>query len=64
MHDETWVERHKPDISITSVQQGHPVIILNEGNFMYGNSSISYYDASSRKVQNDVFYNQNGFPTG
>lgn len=64
MHDETWVERHKPDISITSVQQGHPVIILNEGNFMYGNSSISYYDASSRKVQNDVFYNQNGFPLG
>ena len=45
MNDETWVDRHKPGISLEDIRQGHPVIILNEGNFMYGNASISYYDA-------------------
>jgi len=64
MNDETWVDRHKPGISLDDVRQGHPVIILNEGNFMYGNSSLSYYDASSRQVWNDVFYNQTGSPLG
>ncbi len=64
MNDETWVARHKPDIPVTEVSEGHPVIILNEGNFMYGNSSISYYDAATGKLWNDVFYNQNGSPLG
>ncbi len=64
MKDENWTDRHKPDIRMTEMESGHPVIILNEGNFMYGNSSVSYYDAASGKLVNDVFYNQNGFPLG
>jgi hypothetical protein len=64
MRDETWVSRNKPNISADDLESGHPVIILNEGNFMYGNSSISYYDASTGKLWNDVYYNQNGSPLG
>ena len=64
MNDETWADRRKPNISVEDIRRGHPVVILNEGNFMYGNASISYYDAKSRRLWNDVFYNQNGFPLG
>ncbi len=64
MDDELWTERNKPGITVGSLKTGHPVIILNEGNFTYGNASLSYYDAQKRKLRNDVFYNQNGFPLG
>ena len=64
MNDETWVDRKKPDIPVSDMRSGQPVIILNEGNFMYGNASVTYYDAASRKVWNDVYYNQNGSPLG
>ena len=40
------------------------VYILNEGNFMFGNSSLSFYDPQSKKVRNDVFQARNGAPLG
>lgn len=40
------------------------LFICNEGNFQYGNGSLSYYDPTSRTVQNDVFYRANGFRPG
>lgn len=40
------------------------VIILNEGNFTYSNAAMSHYDPQTGKLENQVFYNANGFPLG
>jgi hypothetical protein len=40
------------------------VYILNEGNFMYGNSSLSFYDPAAKRVYNQVFQARNGAPLG
>jgi hypothetical protein len=63
MDDELWKDRNKPNLAVSEVMSDG-VIILNEGNFMYGNASLSYYNSSSRKCINDVFYQQNGIPLG
>ncbi|MDZ7737850.1 MAG: YncE family protein [Bacteroidales bacterium] len=57
--DELW-DRDTESIS------GSPggLFIVNEGNFMYNNASLSYYDTESRKVYNDIFFNTNGLPLG
>lgn len=40
------------------------LFVVNEGNFMYGNGSLSYYDISSGTVENDVFSRSNGISLG
>ncbi len=42
----------------------HDVFIINQGNFGYGNSSLSYYDPVAKTVINNVFYGTNGLPLG
>lgn len=39
---------------------GNVLFITNEGNFQYGNASLSYYDMETEKVENNVFYRANG----
>jgi len=43
---------------------GDGVFILNEGNFTWGNGTISYYSYDSSKIYNDVFFRINERPLG
>ena len=43
---------------------GSGLFILNEGNFQYGNATLSYYDPAARKVENEVFYRANAMRLG
>lgn len=40
------------------------VFIVNEGNYLYGNGSLSYYDSNSKEVINSVYSLANGVPLG
>jgi len=40
------------------------LFIINEGNFMYDNASVSYYSIDSMKISNEVFYKVNKVPVG
>lgn len=45
-----------------SLYQG--LFILNEGNFTYANSSLSYYDIETGTVENNIFFKANNAPIG
>ncbi len=53
------VETVFPDINI---EEG--VLIACEGNFMYGNGSLSFYDYNNRTVIKNFFYGRNNAPLG
>jgi DNA-binding beta-propeller fold protein YncE len=40
------------------------VFIVNEGNYLYGNSSLSYYDIDTKEVVSEIFSLANGIPLG
>lgn len=40
------------------------LIVLNEGNYMYGNASLSFYNPDSKSAENEVFARANGFKLG
>ncbi len=40
------------------------LFITNEGNFQYGNATLSYYDPETKQVENEVFRRANGFKLG
>lgn len=40
------------------------LFICNEGNFQYGNATLSFYDAATNKVENEVFFRANGIKLG
>ncbi len=43
---------------------GSGLFITNEGNFQYGNATLSYYDPTTRSVENEVFFRANGMKLG
>lgn len=43
---------------------GDGLFITNEGNFQYGNATLSYYDPATNTVENEVFYRANGMKLG
>jgi hypothetical protein len=52
------------DIPLKKYQENEGVFILNEGNYTYGNASLSFYNPSTREVSNQIFSSTNGFPVG
>ncbi len=65
----SWQACMDDDALWQTLEPGHSpspqgVFIVNEGNFMYGNASLSYYDPAEKEVFNDVFFNSNGVPLG
>lgn len=53
---------YRPIKEFSSNDQG--VFVVCEGNFMYGNASLSYYNKIDKSVENAVFFNANGIPLG
>ncbi len=43
---------------------GRGLFVVNEGNFMYGNASLSWYDPASLHVENEIFARVNGMNLG
>ncbi len=43
---------------------GSGLFIVNEGNFQYGNATLSYYDPATGRVDNEVFFRANGMKLG
>lgn len=52
------------EIPLKKYQEEEGVFILNEGNYTYGNASLSFYNRENREVSNQIFKNTNGFPVG
>ncbi len=44
--------------------QGEGMFILNEGNFMAGNGTVSFYSLETGEIYNDLFRTMNGRPLG
>lgn len=52
--------RDTEDFTVT----GSGLFITNEGNFQYGNASLSFYQPRTGKVENEVFFRANGMKLG
>ncbi len=60
MEDDLLWNLENPDYN----QSSKGIFIVNEGNFTYGNASLSYYDIETNEVYQDVFYTTNTLPLG
>lgn len=54
----------KDPVPQNDVTIGKGVFVINEGNFTYANSSLTFYDPVMDTVANNLFYRVNGAPIG
>lgn len=50
--------------SLKNFYEEEGVFILNEGNFTFGNASLSFYNPSTQQISNHIYSKTNGFPIG
>ena len=56
--------KKKPPEAPVEYKKSNGVFICNEGNYTYGNASLSFYEPETKTVENQIFYNANDFPLG
>ena len=44
--------------------EGKGLFVINEGNFNYGNATLSYYNPTTKSVENEIFYRANAMKLG
>jgi len=54
----------KKDNTFQLYELSEGILINNEGNFQWGNASVSFFDALTNEMQNNVFQNANNRPLG
>ena len=57
-----WEYGFEEEFNISDSTEG--LFITNEGNFQYGNATLSYYDPTTKQIENEVFYRANGMKLG
>ena len=45
-------------------QSGEGLFIVCEGNFQYGNATLSFYDPATNYIENEIFFRANGMKLG
>jgi DNA-binding beta-propeller fold protein YncE len=58
------MDEHSMQVSPVDLFGSRGVFVVNEGNYLYGNSSLSYYNVDTKEVINHIFMLANGFPLG
>lgn len=57
-------ETISPEQPPVQPNEGNGVFIVNEGNYMFSNASLSYYNPKDSTIENQVFNRTNGFKLG
>ncbi|MBR6630417.1 MAG: YncE family protein [Alistipes sp.] len=57
-----WEYGLEEEFDISTSERG--LFICNEGNFQYGNATLSYYDPTTKTVENEIFYRANAMKLG
>lgn len=57
-------DSEEPNTDQLTFKDQKGVFVLNEGNFMQGNGSISFCPLKNDSIVNDIFYSANQLPTG
>lgn len=60
MNDAEWAKRHQN----FDQEPGRGLFVVCEGNFMFGNASLSFYNIDKKEVRTQIFSEVNGLPLG
>lgn len=56
--------KKKDDIQEPAVTQHPGFFVVNEGNYTWGNSTLSFFDETAASIENQVFFRANNAPLG